>query len=263
MAVKLILIKILIVFLSVSQSAWAALPMEPANTPTVQGPPSDQFWAMGAAVRMLRYFGDQNNDVHGFSGEIQFGSSWFYGPKFQLNTMLGVMAGPWQRVRNNSFDSDFNGYGGSVDGRYCFMHESCRTGTWVPSLSLGIGYLDLSGRSIGPNRNYDGDPTNRENTFLESNYLIKLSGFVLTPSFAWSTFEKPRPTGNTLDLLTTRMEGVSVKVGVDIPVNVYYRASFKKRDDDQSISQLPKDKTESGRSRGFSIVMAIQAWLGT
>ena len=56
---------------------YAALPLEPAKVPEVQGPPSDQFWSMGATGRLARMKGSNDHEVRGFAASVQFGYTLF------------------------------------------------------------------------------------------------------------------------------------------------------------------------------------------
>lgn len=255
----------LLATLLVAQSGhlWAAMPTDSSGAPIVEGPPATRFWTMSMGGQRFFLGSKEDHDVHGYAGQVSFGMSWHLRERWQLTGQAEVIAGPWDRIRNNSFDADFNGVGGTVDSLICVSRAECRSGDWTWAVAAALSYFDISGRSIGANRHDTGNPNERGNLFLEHRYNLNVSGLWIVPSVVWLKFSKPRPTGNTTELLTTRIEGVAFRAGVGIPLITRYRANFVKREEGSGASQYPVESTEKGKMTGYSVLMSFQAWLGT
>jgi hypothetical protein len=169
--------------------------------------------------------------------------------------------GPWPVVRNGSFESEFSGVGVGAEASWCIT-SICRANQYVWGVSLGLSFFDLTGKSLGPNQHDSGDPNLLGNAYLEQKYQLNVSGFTASTSFDLVKFQAPRPTGNTTDLLTTRIEGGAIKIGVSMPFLMSYRAFILQREEGQPVTQSPTEQKEKGQMRGFSWFITLKTWIG-
>src|SRR5690606_38917285 len=94
--------------------------------------------------------------------------------------------------------------------------------------ALGLSYADMVGRSIGKNRKETGHPVS--NSELVDDYTMRVTNFSLLPAVFFSWLEEARPRGNTPELLTTRLDGYMLTIGIAMPLLISYQASYTKRD---------------------------------
>ena len=207
--------------------------------------------------------GQSDHNILGLAGGVGFGMSWFAQQDLILTGTVDIHQGPWGRIRNGTFDADFSGAAGSVEATYCFLQSTCRFGAPTMALGLGLSSLDISGKSIGPNRKDTGDPKDKNNGFLEHQYKLSANGFLVAASLVLVDLKTPRPSGNTSELLTTRIEGHAIRLGVAAPLIMKYRAVYIVREDLQEAAQEPSEHVVKGHLKGYSIFASFQTWLGT
>ncbi|MCX6123824.1 MAG: hypothetical protein NTV34_03630 [Proteobacteria bacterium] len=245
-----------------TMSLGSSLPSGEAP-PAPLEPPSDRLWTIGIGMERIYLKGQSDHNILGLSGGVGFGMSWFAQEDLMLTGTVDIHQGPWGRIRNGTFNADFSGAAGSVEATYCFLQRTCRLG--APTLALGVALssLDISGKSIGPHRKDTGDPKDKNNEFLEQQYKLSANGFLVAPSLALVNLKAPRPSGNTSELLTTRIEGRAVRLGIAVPFLMKYRAVYIVREDLQEASQEPSEHVVKGFLKGYSIFASFQTWLGT
>lgn len=227
------------------------------------GPPTRRLWTFTASMQQLKLHGDRGNDVTGRSGQVGFGLGGFVSDRFLVQGLVSLHAGPWDRVRDSSFNADFSGTGVTIESIYALTGSTLRSGGSVWSGVLSLGYVDLVGKSIGPNRKEPTDPNSREGLFQEQNYQINMTAIFINPGIEWTHMQSPRPTGNTTELLATRVEGVSLRIEAGIPVFATFRTRSTGRDDTPNASQDIKERVDKGRLRGYSVITSVHTWLGT
>lgn len=227
------------------------------------GPPTNRLWSFSASLRQLRLHGDRGNDVFGKAGQVGFGLGMFVNDRWFAQTLVNLHAGPWERIRDSSFNADFSGTGVTVESIVALTGSSLRSGSGVWSAVLSVEYLDLIGRTIGPNVKEPTTPQAHKDFFFEQSYQINSNVIWLNPGIEWTNIKTPRPTGNSLELLTTRVEGYSLRLSAGFPVFSSYRASSVARDDSGTTTQTPQETVDKGRLRGYSVITSVHTWLGS
>lgn len=229
----------------------------------INGPPTKRLWAFNLAMEQIKLHGDRGNDIVGKAASVGFGLGYFINDRWLVQGFVGLRAGPWDRVRDSSFNSDFSGTGVSLETIYGLTGSSLRSGGSMWSFALVTGYTDLAGKSIGPNRKEPTNPNDSSGFFLEKSYQINANILWLNPGIEWTYIKAPRSTGNTPELLATRIEGCSIRVSAGVPIFASYRARSVARINDQGASQAQQEVTDKGRLRGYSVITSLQTWLGS
>lgn len=224
------------------------------------GPPTDRFWLAKFAAHDLRLVDSTRdlNNVRGLGGQISFGPSWFVSPWLEAGATLDVSFGPAARVRNNQFQVEHSGVGGSMYARFSPTLSSLRSNAWTPTVSLYASYFDLNGKTMGRNR-VRGTESAPEWS-LEQNFASNYNAIWLVPAIGAAKILSPRPTGNTAELLTTRIEGYFIQIGVMWPVYSRYRVTFERKEDQTSP---PESRSEKGKFKGTSFVLETGLWIGS
>lgn len=225
-----------------------------------QGPPANHFWAFNAGVQQFRLHGDRGNDIVGRAGQIGFGLAQFLNDRWLIQGLVDLHAGPWEAIRDSSFSADFSGTGATFETMFSLSSSTLRSGSsnWVGVLSLS--YVDMVGRSVGPNHK---EPPNPYLNYQEQSYQINMTAIWLNPGIEWTFVQSPRFTGNTPELLATRIEGYSLRLAAGLPVYATYRARTVRRDETPNASPEPKEMIDKGRLRGYSVITSLHAWLGS
>lgn len=228
------------------------------------GPPTNRLWAFSASLEQFRLHGDRGNDVFGKAGQVGFGLGVFVHDRVLVQGLVNLYAGPWERIRDSSFNADFSGTGVTVESVFALTGSSLRSGGGIWSAVLSAEYLDMVGRTIGNNLK---EPTNQQkhdDFFFEQSYQININAIWLNPGIEWTNIKTPRPTGNSTELLTTRVEGCSLRLSAGIPIFSSYRAvSVIRQDDGSNTTQKPQENVDKGRLRGYSVITSVHTWLGS
>lgn len=228
------------------------------------GPPTTRLWAFSASLEQFRLHGDRGNDVFGKAGQVGFGLGVFVHDRVLVQGLVNLHAGPWERIRDSSFNVDFSGTGVTVESVVSLTGASLRSGHGVWSAVLSAQYLDLAGRTIGPNLKEPTTQQPRDNSSFEQSYQININAIWLNPGIEWTNIKTPRPSGNSTELLTTRVEGYSLRLSAGLPLYNSYRAtSVGRNNSGTNTSQTPQETVDKGRLRGYSVITSVHTWLGS
>ena len=229
------------------------------------GPPTTRLWAFSASVEQFRLHGDRGNDVFGKAGQVGFGLGVFVNDRWLVQGLVNLHAGPWERIRDSSFNADFSGTGVTVESIVGLTGPTLRSGGGVWSAVLSAEYLDLVGRTIGPNLKEPTTPQAHSDYFFEQSYQININAIWLNPGIEWTNIKTPRPSGNSTELLTTRVEGCSLRLSAGFPIYSSYRANSVGRDNSGApvATQAAQENVDKGRLRGYSVITSVHTWLGS
>jgi hypothetical protein len=219
------------------------------------------------------------HEVLGNSGAVQLGmgqvaDSWY------VLTSLDIVLGPYERALNQQLDVDYFGTG--LTGWLGFSAQTLdlRSREGGYGFALGLSYTDIVGRSIGSNRDKgadgDGGGGADDQVARTENYVMRVNNLSLLPAIFFSWLEPGRPKGNSPEQLATRLEGYLLTIGAAMPLVINYQAKFERRirrDVTADASASPEERaesaasvepdTESGRLRGYSVLVTLTALLGT
>lgn len=176
-------------------------------------------------------------------------------------TRLHVISGPWGSARDGKFDSDYSGTMFDIEYGTAFPRLQLRSGS-SPILSIAGGYLDMSGRNIGGNKKAQYDLKASNSDGLEQDFKTSLGELTVTPSIGWSWTRPSRPTGNEEELLQTRVESSSIKLGAIVPLYSRARVSVNKKPEAIGSNEELQRITRTGAVRGYALVSSMTIWLG-
>jgi hypothetical protein len=210
----------------------------------------DMTFGFGVAVIRYNLQGKDGNEMLGSASSVQInigqlGRNWF------INGGVDINLGPNQTVRNEKVRTDFVGTGFSAAAGYNLSSGSMRQDKVAYGLSLALNYADLIGRSVSrSSKDSNGD--------YVDNYVIRVSNFMAVPGFFIAWYQEARPDISSPESLITRMEGVSLNIGLGYPVQSTYRAVYEQTSGDESSRTV----RERGRFTGYSIVACLTSILG-
>lgn len=142
----------------------------------------------------------------GTSAGIHVGMGSFFSQGF-YELGLDVLSGPYQSPGGDGLGTDYNGtgIGGQVGwhiGPGRFRHRRFSAG-----LLLGAEYSDVTGTRFS--RDSEGN-IGREN--------LRVIRYLAVPGLYLAYWRKPRPEGNAVELLDTRIEGAVLSISLSVPV---------------------------------------------
>ena len=222
-------------------------------------PQREVIWSFDSSIMMFSKTLPDESKLEGLAGSFTVG----YGRAKDNNWLCGrmhLLSGPWGTARNGAFDADYAGTMLDLEYGAALPATSLRSGSGIV-LALAGGYLDLSGRNIGGNKNAR-DITSNSLFYLEQSFTTAVREIYLTPSIGWIWAKPSRPISNEQSQLNTRIEASSIKIGAMIPVYSRSRVTVTRRDDDGDISRQPQRRTVSGNTKGIAIVSSMNLWLG-
>ena len=223
-------------------------------------PPRNVFWSFESNLIGFEKILPDNSTLRGPAGSFTAGygrtreNSW-------ISIRLHVLSGPWTDFRDHAFNTEFGGTMFDLEYGTAFPGFKLRSGGG-PILSLAGGYLDISGRNIGGNRNVDYENSDPSSLYSEKDFKLGIGELTITPAIGWSWTKPSRPTGNEMELQITRVESSMVKFGVIVPLYSRARITVTKRDKTSSFSEQPQQTTHSGQVKGYGIVTTVSVWLG-
>ena len=229
----------------------------------VGGPPAKSLWAFGIDSLFYRLQSPEEHQIHGPGARVKAGLNYFFNDSFFLQNEIQIFTGPWGKVRNETFKADFTGYGFACNFVFPLLGEPIRSGQNSLSGIISANYSDLSAKSLGRNLKTSDNPDSRENVLLEREYSLKVQSLFLEAATQWIFFKTPRPSGNTSELLETRLEGHAIRLGVGVPVLSKYHAKAAKVEDTANSTQELKESTTKGRMTGFYMILGGEVWIGS
>jgi hypothetical protein len=234
--------------------------------------PRKNVWSIGLTGNRHSLKSGDSDEFLGNSAAVQLGTgrvaeSWY------ATVSLDVILGPYEPARQKQVDADFVGTGLTVWSGFSAQTLDLRSQAGGYGFALGVSYADIIGRSQGRNRRAESCDTQAEtktvshdtscddrNATLIGEYSMRVTNLTVQPAIFFSWLASARPEGNTPDLLTTRLEGTILTVGLAIPVLSHYQAKYETI----GSEALPAETiSQKGVLRGYSLVVALTALLGT
>ena len=208
---------------------------------------------------------DDDNELVGNGLKASLGGG-YIAKSWLVNVMLDVSLGPYEPARDGQLNVDFGGTGLTIWWATSAQTLDLRSSEGSYGFALGASYADMVGRSVGRNRKETSNPNDPENSNLVDNYVMRATYFSVLPSIFFAWLKGARPTGNTPELLTTRIEGYVLTMGVSVPVMAKYQAHYDKRqilgENDSGDASGSKRIFEEGTLKGYSILLSFTSFLG-
>ena len=259
--------------LSLSLS-WPAIAEEssPAAMPRSTGPiedaykirtnktspttPGNMVWSFGlnGARNFLR--SKSGRQILGSHGAVQFGAGYVAKNWFTFGS-FDFLTGPFEPVTVGQLDVDYVGTGLSFWSGISPKAEGMRSGGISYGLACGVSYSDLVGRSIGRgqrNTSTLAPDTDPQNDSSVDSYVLQTTNVSIIPGLFISWLKSPRPAGNSPDLLSTRLEGALLTLGMAVPLT----AEFSKK----MVLVNGALTAEKGTMKGYRVELTWTALLG-
>lgn len=203
------------------------------------------------------------DELIGNSAAVQLGTG-YIADKWYTTVSLDIILGPYEPVRNRELNTDFVGTGITWFTGISAQTQNLRSPEGGYGFALGLSYADIVGRTVS-RRNADSRGGKKDNEEVLDNYIMRVNKFSMMPAVFFSWLKDARPSGNSPDLLITRIEGYFMTIGVAIPLLTTYSAKYSVREstDESGTVKPTHEKTENGQLRGYSILLAMTAFFGT
>lgn len=218
----------------------------PTNAPTED---KGNVWSFGLTGMRHSLKAGDGNELLGNSAAIQLGTG-YISSSWYTDVSLDILLGPYEPTRGKQLNVDYVGTGLTVFAGFSAQTKNLRSAEGGYGFALGLSYADIVGRSVGRNRKEG------EGGDLIENYAMRVTTFSLVPAIFFSWLREARPNGNTPELLETRVEGYFLTIGMAMPLLSSYSAKYSRRDG-EPVSP------EKGQLRGYSLLIALKAMLGT
>lgn len=185
------------------------------------GPPWGQLvWNFGVNGARNALVSESGRQILGSYGSVQFGAGFLTQRWYALGS-LDFLTGPFEPVTVGELDVDYAGTGITFWTGFSPRKAGLRDGGMGYGIALGTSYSDLVGRSIGQARGGRrgpdvGGPSG--GPLAIDSYTLQATNVSVIPALFLSWLKKPRPTGNSQDLLATRLEGHILTFGMAFPV---------------------------------------------
>jgi hypothetical protein len=199
------------------------------------------------------------NELTGNSASVQLGTG-YIADKWYTTVSLDIILGPYEPVRNRELNSDFVGTGLTWFSGISAQTQNLRSPEGGYGFALGLSYADIIGRTVS-GRSQDSRSGKKSETI--DNYIMRVNKFSMMPAVFFSWLKDARPKGNSPELLTTRLEGYLLTIGVAIPLLTTYSAKYTVRDESQTELAPSREQKDSGQLRGYSVLLALTSFLGT
>jgi len=215
----------------------------------------NDVWEVGLNFQRLQLKDDKNNLV-GNGGTFQVGMGRIIGP-WQLSLVADIVLGPFTSLRKERVKTDFYGTGGTLSARYTFGHKGARAIRGL-GLSLKLAYADIVGRSIQNSTRTD-DHREVSDLSMRTSIFMGYAGVFI------SWIEESRPTGNTAQLLTTRVEGYILSCDFGYPLKSSYSTTYHETEYEEGSDEVisTQKKRERGAHNGYSIRATLTILLGS
>lgn len=223
-------------------------------------PARDVIWSFESSLLSFNMTLPDTSKLDGSAGSFAVG----YGRTREnawLVARLHIISGPWGTARDGTFDSDYSGTMFDIEYGAAFPGLRLRSGS-SPILSIAGGYLDMSGRNIGGNKKYQYNLKASNSEGLEQDFRTNLGELTVTPSIGWSWTRPSRPTGNEEELLQTRVESSTIKLGAILPLYSRSRVTVKRIRESAEPSAATDRISNAGPAKGFAIFSSLTVWLG-
>lgn len=233
--------------LAAALTAPASLAAPPPAAPLQQAArdsePKHNVFSVGLiGLRHSLKSGD-GNEVLGNGGGVALGAG-YIAKSWLFNGSFDILLGPYEPTRKERFDVDFYGTGATLWSGFSAQTLDLRSPAGGYGFGLGLSYADTVGRSA-------------KLTGTTPDYVIRITNLSLTPGLFFTWLKQARPRGNTPELLTTRLEGEILSLGIAMPLLNSYSARY------ESATTPGRGVTQKGRLRGYSLTLSLTGLLGT
>ena len=209
------------------------------------GEVKNTVWSMGLSAHQHILKSGDGNHLLGPSGLVQLG--WGYISDTWIGgTSLDFITGPYQSSKQQDLTVDFSGTGFSGYVGFSAENMNIRTYDGNYGFLLGISYSDTIGRSVGRRVSETDGAT-------IDNWVMRVNNFSISPSIFFCWLEDARPAGNSPDLLTTRIEGYLLNIGVSAPIQTKYKLQY----DENGLQ-----KSTRGNLKGYTVTVTFTALFG-
>jgi hypothetical protein len=222
------------------------------------------FWSFGLSGLRHTLKAGNGNEVLGNTAAISIGTGYLRHKWYSYGT-LNILLGPYEPTRDRQLNVDFEGSGATYWLGFSAQDLDLRSAAGGYGFVMGLDYSDISGHSVGRNRQESGDPANPKNVGLINKYSMHVSQLAVIPSIFFCWLEPGRLKGNTPELLRTRVEGYVLTIGIGIPFLSKYRAGYVMKIKDEETGRgeiVDKSVNETGKLEGFSIIINFTSLLG-
>jgi hypothetical protein len=231
-------------------------------------------WSFGLTGTRHSLKSGDSNELLGNSAGVHLGRG-YVSDNWFANFSFDILLGPYEPTQQQQLEVDYFGTGGTVWLGFSAQTLNIRSRAGGYGFALGLTYADIVGRSLGKNRKESDSSSDTEKKIENSNliddYTMRITNFSLLPAVFFSWLEQARPRGNTPELLKTRIDGYILTIGIAMPLLISYQAKYTTRDkyvvregaDVPEIEEPSRDVTDSGRLRGYSLMINLTALLGT
>jgi len=203
------------------------------------------------------------DELIGNSAAVQLGTG-YIADKWYMSLSLDIILGPYEPVRNKELNTDFVGTGLTWFTGISAQTQNLRSPAGSYGFALGLSYADIVGRTVASrNRDTRAGPNDSGETI--DDYIMRVNRFSMIPAIFFSWLKSARPAGNSPELLTTRLEGYLLTIGVAIPLITTYSSRYSVRDNDatEESTKAARNGNDSGQLRGYSVLCSLTAFLGT
>ncbi len=232
--------------------------------------PKEKFF--DTSLGLTRYNMIDEGTPHHINGNalsLGLGVSYF-APTWFLRTNINFHLGPYEPFAHRSLTMDFFGTGLGVLLGLSAQGSELYSPKGGYGFALGLNYADIIGRSIGGNKEvFDKISSTDEANQVIDEYQIRINDFAVMPAFFFSWLKKPRPIGNTPDLLVTRLEGYILTLGLKFPIKTTYLSRIKYASSEfintdnqtqESVpASLPTEEKQTGVLSGYSFNISMMA----
>lgn len=234
------------------------LPSTPAPAAIIEVESEDikrSVWSVGLTGNRHTWKAGDGNEILGNSAAVALGGGYIE-EEWYVNLSLDIILGPYEPTRNRQLNVDYQGTGLTIWWGYSAQTLDLRSAEGGYGFALGLGYADTVGRSFGKNRRESKDANDPENAELIESYVMRVTNFSLLPAIFFSWLSPGRKHGNAPELLMTRVEGYVLTLGMAMPLLATYKAEYSTKAGGENTS-------ESGRLRGYQMLVSLTAMLGT
>jgi hypothetical protein len=233
-------------------------PTRDENNFIVNAPPEVTFWNLSLDPMYDRRSDGGSHEMKGLSTRVSFGLARFLSDQMLMQGNIQILSGPWGRVHDSNFDSEFNGVG--FDLKTVIGLRDLRAGAPRFPLYLDFIFADRSGKSLGRNLNAS---SSNQGQVSEKSYKINNQDLCLEVGMYMLNFYKPRPSGNTLALLTTRIEGWGLHLGLGKPLVSRFKATTVYNRDPSAATAAEKEVIDRGQLGGLYMALGLEFWIGS
>ena len=187
---------------------------------------------------------------------VQLGHG-FLGENIYVSYTFDIISGPYNARQQEHVSADFSGTGFSAMIAHTAENANIRTESGNYGFAIGLGYSDIIGRSVSLK------PSVTKNENIDQ-FTMRVTSYTIFPSLFFAWLKEARPTGNTPELLTTRIEGYMLNMGIAMPLWSRYKLSYLSTPTTQNTASSSSTHvvTTYGYLAGYSLVITFSALLG-